>query len=503
MSLGSILSVARSALSHQQLVIQTAGHNIANAETEGFTRQRVDGQAAYPQRFPYGSVGTGVAVDDIRRQRDVLLDVSYRSEASGYGAASLRQELLSGVEGILGEPSDDGLAAAMDAFWSGWSELANAPTSAAARSVVQQRARNVTSLFNTYDARLTATRDQTRLRLENSLVELNALTDEIARLNGRIVSAEVGGQMANDLRDQRDLAVDKLSKLGDLRALPQPDGAVTIVLGNTTVVDGIHATPLRIAATEGATLQLATAARPYQPLQAIGGSTQAMVDFLNVELSDVQEKLDALANGFARAVNAIHQRGNDGTPAAPYDAFFVDKTTDGFAPGGDPHDRPLPANTVTARTIGLFSAIDADASRIATTSSRTARPADNDIALALAGLRTASRVTVGGVDLGPIAYTLVDRSTNPPGRVTQSGTSLADFYRATTSALATNVKDAESAATVRRTLTEQADQRRQAISGVNIDEELTTLMRAQQAYAAAAKVITVADEMMQSLVNMI
>src|SRR5688500_17378563 len=129
MSLTSILSVARTALNYQQAVIQTAGHNIANAETEGYSRQPVDAQASTPQYLPYGSIGTGVAIDDIRRARDELLDVSYRQESSGFGAATLREELLSQVEGILGEPSEDGLAAAMDEFWSSWSELANAPTS--------------------------------------------------------------------------------------------------------------------------------------------------------------------------------------------------------------------------------------------------------------------------------------------------------------------------------------------------------------------------------------
>src|ERR687890_1097606 len=146
MSIGSILSVARTALNYQQAVIQTAGHNIANAETEGYSRQRVDAQASTPQFFTYGTIGTGVEIDDIRRARDALLDVSYRREASGYSSASLREELLSSVEEVLGEPSEDGLAAGMDAFWSSWSELSSQPSSAAARSVVQQSARNVVTL---------------------------------------------------------------------------------------------------------------------------------------------------------------------------------------------------------------------------------------------------------------------------------------------------------------------------------------------------------------------
>jgi flagellar hook-associated protein 1 FlgK len=502
MSIGSILSVARTALNYQQAVIQTAGHNIANAETEGYSRQRVDAQASTPQFFTYGTIGTGVQIDDIRRMRDALLDVSYRREASGYGAATLREELLSSVEEVLGEPSDDGLASAMDAFWSSWSELSNQPTSAAARSVVQQSARNVVTQLNSFDARLGDLRQQTQIRLDNALTELNGLTTSIADLNGRIVEAEVGGHEAGDLRDQRDLAIDRLSQLGDVRVLPQRDGSMAVLLGTSTVVDGIHAKTLRLAAGTGSTIAFATADQPAAALLPLGGKMQTMQEFLNVELADTQERLDATANTLARAVNTIHTLGNDGTAGAPYLHFFVDKTSDTYV-AGDPFASPPVTGVITARNIGLSAAIDRDASKIATTSSRTARPADNDVALALAGLRTATSIKLGNTTLGAIDFTLPDRSVNPPTRKTTPSTSLADFYRATTSGLATKVKDAESTAAVRRTLSEQAEQRRVSVSGVNVDEELTTLMRAQQAYAAAAKVVTAADEMMQTLIGMI
>jgi len=502
MSLTSILSVARTAMNYQQAVIQTAGHNIANAETEGFSRQRVDAMAAVPQRFPYGSVGTGVAIDDIRRARDVLLDQSYRRESSGHGAASLRQELLASVEGVLGEPSDEGLSAAMDAFWSSWSELANQPTSQAARSVVQQRARNVATQLNGMDARLSELRAQTATRLDNALTELNGLAATVAELNGRIVAAEVGGASANDLRDQRDLAVDRLSRLGETRVLPQRDGSVTVLLGNNTLVDGVSAQRLQVASDANATVELAFASAPGKPILSVGGAVQTLLDFQNGELAETQERLDALANTLARAVNAIHTRGNDGTAGAPYDALFVDKAADAYA-AGDPFAVPPVPGVVTARNIGLASAIDRDASRIASTSSRVDRPADNDVALALAGLRTASAAVLGGVTLATVDFTVVDRSTNPAGRKTTPPVSMADFFRTTASGLASQVKDAESAAAVRKTLLEQADARRTSVSGVNVDEELTTLMRAQQAYAAAAKVISAADEMMQTLIGMI
>ena len=513
MSLGSILSVARTAMHAQQTVIQTAGHNIANVETEGFTRQRVDLTPGVPQRLPFGTIGTGVVLDDVRRVRDRLLDVTYRQEASDAAAGELRHELLAGIEGILGEPSDSGLAAAMDAMWSSWSDLASNPTSQAARTVVAQRATAVASMLNGFDARLSDVRGHTAMRLGDALTDVNRLADEVATLNGRIVESEVGGRMANDLRDQRDLAVDRLSALGAVRVLERPDGGTTVYLGNNTLVDGIHARRLRIAETgkigatrptAGEPVALAFEGDPATPLQPVGGRIATMVGVINGELATTQQRLDTLANQLAAAVNAIHARGNDGlsgtTPAHP--PLFVDRRDGTFAPG-DPHANPLAAGTVTARTIALNPVIDADPARIAATSSLSARPADNDVALAIAGLRTATTASLGGTTLHTLEFRLVDRSTTPPGRTAPTRDGLAGWYRATTSGLGVQVKAAESMATVHRTLAEQADRRRMETSGVNVDEELTTLMRAQQAYAAAAKVISMADEMMDTLVNMV
>lgn len=516
MSLGSILSIARSGLHYQQVVMQTAGHNIANAEVEGYTRQRAEAVAGYPQQFSYGVVGTGVFTNDVSRGREALLDVAYRSESSGHAAASLRERLLSGIEGVLGEPSEDGLSAAIDALWSSWSDLAGTPNSSAARSVVQQRARSVAGMFNGFDARLSAMREQTQLQLESAVTEVNALSREIAQLNGRIVEFEVGGRTAGDLRDQRDLAVDRLSRLGEVRVLSGQDGSSTVIFGNTTVADGIHDTPLRLVTVPGTTrLALATAAHPSETILPAGGTTGTMLEFLNSELADAQQRLDALANGLARAVNLLHERGNDGTAGAPYLSFFVDKTSptgkalpdqpiDPLAPRNDAFTRPLVEGTVTARTIALHADLESDASRIATTSSRVARPADNDIALAMATLRTGTSVMLGTVNLGAIEFTLPDPSTRTPDdRITIGSTSIADFYRSSTSSLGTQVRDAATAATVRGTLLEQSEQRREASNGVSVDEELTTLMRAQQAYAAAAKVISTVDEMMDALLGMV
>jgi flagellar hook-associated protein 1 FlgK len=513
MSLGSVLGTARSALAAQQLAIETAGHNIANAQTEGYSRQRVELAPASAQRWLYGSVGTGVAVTDVRRARDVLLDGAVRRETGGDAAASARRELLGAVEEVLGEPSDTGLANALDAFWSSWSELATSPTSAAARSVVVQRASAAASTLNGFDARLDVLRDQTLARVDTAVNTVNGLARRIADLNGRIAGTEAGGpQRANDLRDLRDRAVDDLAKYGNVQAFDRPDGSVQVVFGTYTLVDGAGAKSLVRTTDVLGRAALAMREAPDRPLTPTGGSTQAMVDFLNTDLRGAQDQLDAVANALARGVNALHAQGRAADGSAPPD-FFVDRRDGTFDASASAFRSPPAAGAVTARTITLSAALRDAPGRVAT-STDAARPADNDVALALAALRTSASVTLAGVTTSMVFRT-PDRAAPPtvvggPGGYTQPGalpdtapTRMADYYQGVLGGLAVRAQDASAAADVHGTLGAQARARRESVTGVSLDEELTSLMRSQQAYAAAAKVISAADEMMQTLVNIV
>ena len=508
-SLGSILGTARSALAAQQQVIQTTGHNIANADTEGYSRQRVNLTPTFEQRDAATLSGTGVRVDSIRRARDVLLDVTVRQENGGEAAADVRKELLGSVEEIVGEPSETGLASTLDAMWSAFSDLATSPTSLAARSVVVERAASVAGTLNDFDGRLLDLRQQTTLRLDNTLVEVNGLAERVAELNGRIVRAEVGGQgEASDLRDQRDVAADRLASLTGATLNVRADGSTQVAVGGYTLVDGIHTKALTRTSDPLGHVALAMSDAPNRPLLPVGGSSQAMVDFLNEDLQGTQDQLDATANALARAVNAVHATGRNSAGAAPPNVF-VDKSTvpPSFDPAASAFGSPRAAGAITARTIAINPSLDADPSKVATSSS-AARPTDNDVALALAGLRTNTTVTVGqGTSATSVSVTFVlpDR-TQPPGApdlAPSVPTTLADFYRGAVSGLAVRVQDAGNEASVRTALAEQARGRRDSLTGVNVDEELTSLMRAQQAYAAAAKIVTAADEMMQTILQMV
>jgi flagellar hook-associated protein 1 len=464
MSIGSLLSIARSAIFAHQTAIQVASQNISNAEVEGYSRQNADVEALPPQWFPQYSVGTGVTVRDITRTRDTLLDASYREQAGSAEGYGMRRDLLQQIESVFGEPSDSGLSSTLNLFWSSWSDLANNPSSATARGVVQQRGTQLAAMINSFAQRLDVLQSSTRDRINNNVEQVNALATQVAELNQQIAASESGGHPANDLRDARDRAVDAMAKLVPTRVVERSNGNATVLLGSYTLVDGntVHTIePKVIAGTPPRTaIGFANSATPFAQ---VGGALGAMLDVLNTDIPAARGQLDTLAAGLVSAVNAQHTQG---WTAAGAGVPFFD-----------------PAGT-TANSIALSSQVRADASVIAAGSTVNAT-GDNSIALALSGLRDQ-----------PLA------SGSLPSGSPLVGTTFNNFYRDLVSRVALDTSSADQSATVYQTLASQADTRRQSVSGVSIDEEMVSLIKYQTAYGAAARFVKVADEMLQTLVQL-
>jgi flagellar hook-associated protein 1 len=472
----SLLGIGRTALLSQQRALQVVSQNIANAETPGYSRQEALLSASNPIRMPWGVVGTGVEISDVTRKRDQLLDTAFRENDGRASGADARRSLLNGIEQVFGEPSDRGLSNALDQFWSAWSDLATNPSSGAAKSAVQQRGRQVTQLFNSYDRQLTSLRDQAVTRVQTTVTEVNDLAAQVADLNGRILASEAGGRTAGDLRDARDLAIDRLSSLVGATATPNVDGTTTVTIANATLVDNTTARPVSVSfdpppappalVPADLPIKLRLGSSP-DALPLTGGSLGATMTVINRDIPAQRTALDALAASLADEVNTVHQTGfafPNGTPPGQPGGDF-------FAPGG-------PTQPVTAASFRLDAAIDADARGIAV-SSDVFGPTNNDVALAMVALRdkpnTVSHAGVSGSFLG--------------------------YFRANMTGLGLEVSRASTDVDAFRALTVQADNRRQEVSGVNLDEELVSMMRFQQAYAAAAKLITTADEMLQTLLT--
>jgi flagellar hook-associated protein 1 len=462
-AIGSLLSIARSGLMASQAHIATASQNITNAQTPGYSRQRTLIRQGDQQNLPFGNFGTGVIVDGTERIRDNLLDTTFRRDAGAAAYNEQRRDALQAVESVYGEPSSTGLASTLDQFWQAWSDLANNPTSNAARAVVRTRGEQVASQLNAFGNQVIDAHTNTRTRLLNATARVNTLAEQVATLNGQIVAAEAAGNQSPDLRDQRDQRIDELSKLIGATAWPQANGSVNVNIGGDSLVDGNTFTTARLQAplNDPSKLSIAlgpanTSNTPIETLYSFGGEIGGLADAYNTVYPNALTELDTIAAALVTEINAVHTTGFVG--AAPAGNFFAA----GFA---------------SARDIRLDPAITNNLANIAA-SGISGEAGDNGIALRMSQMRTTA-VVVGSQSV-----------------------SIGEGYRNLVSRNAVAVSAASGTADAARTLATQTDARRDSVKGVSIDEEMVTLMKFQQSYQAAARLVSVVDEISQTLINL-
>ncbi len=475
MSISSLLNTARSGMLAAQRAVEVTANNVANAGTEGYTRQRVEQSTMIPARFTEGEFGAGVRVEGTTRARDVFLDAAYRRASSDAAGGGVRAGSLSRMEALLNEPADDGISAALDTFYNAWSDLAARPTSTSARAAVQQAGAALAEQINRVGDQLAQLSGEIRTRLDASVSEVNDLTTAIAEMNRNIVALESDGNSANTLRDARDLKLDRLAALTGAEVIERDNGSVGVLVNGLMLVDGIDRRELA-ATTIGGAIEVTRADLPSRPLQ-IGGELGGLRTTSVGDIPRMQAELDAFARGVVDGVNALHRSGVtwSGTPpvsAAAGDFFASD-------PLLAPEDDPLR----TARGIRLDSAIAASPEAIAASPAAATGPGDASLALQLSQLRDT-----------PVAFITADGAP-------LATESMGDFFRRVATDTAFLTRSVADRADVDAALTTQADTRRQEVSGVSVDEELVRLIKFQQAYAAAARMISTVDQMSQTLLD--
>ena len=341
------LQTALSGLLADQQAMDVTGHNIANANTEGYSRQVAVLETNQAIPIPSLSaitgqgaqLGTGVTVETYTRIRNAYLDAQWRAQNSALGAAGTQAEELEQAQSAFNEPSSTGIASQLSNFWSAWASLANAPTSAAAKEGVVAAGERLATAFNQLTAALSTISAQATQQYEARTGATGEVADDasqIAQLNAQIKQAEQAGQPPNDMLDRRDLLIDKLSSLAQVSVTKEADGTDTIVFGDA-------AKPL----VEGTTVNW-----PQTLTSAAGGQLGALLALTGPAgpLTNFQTELDAVAASVASTVNELHTS----TP------FFTG---------------------TTAATL----AVAVSAAQVQTSS--TAAPGGNDLALAIAGLR--------------------------------------------------------------------------------------------------------------------
>ncbi|MEW6049856.1 MAG: flagellar hook-associated protein FlgK [Candidatus Zixiibacteriota bacterium] len=449
------LELGKRALLAHQFSLQTAGHNIANVNTPGYSRQRVSISTTMPENLTFGSVGTGMKADNVRQVRDLFLTAQYREAQKSLGQWSYKYSTLSQIEAAVNEPQDNAVGDLLNGFWDAWSDLSTNADSSSNRSNVVAQANKLVDGIHQLANQLESLRQSIDSDLTNFTNEVNRLTAEIANLNQQIKTAELGGNSANDLRDQRDLLTDQLSQIIDVRTREKANGETMVYMGAMVLVDGSDSFDIGVNAVseDGQFSHQFVWAGTDVELQNYNGQLSGLLESRDVVIPRYIEQLNELTRTLVEEVNALHVAGyaQDGSTGV---AFFDPNFTD-------------------AATIRVNNLIQLDPTRVVASQGQDG---DNLIALALSELRN-------------------KRTMN------SNTTSINEYYNSLVGNLGIETHESKSFSENFELLVQQIENQRQAVQGVSLDEEMTNLIKYQHAYDAAARVITTMDEALDVVIN--
>ncbi len=239
------LEISKKGLVAHQVALNTTGHNIANADNKDYARQRVKLESSEPLYAPSfnrsnspGQLGQGVEVAEIHRVRDFFYDDQILTAENSKNFWDANQLYLTQMEHIFNEPTDNTIRSVMDKFWRSWQELANFPSDMAHREVVLERAKGLTTRVNDTFEKLNQLRNRANQEIAVDISQVNSLAAEIMDLNEKISKLEFLGDQPNDLMDKRDAAMEKMSKLVDVRVGRGSKNEMIVFIGEQAIVQG-------------------------------------------------------------------------------------------------------------------------------------------------------------------------------------------------------------------------------------------------------------------------
>jgi flagellar hook-associated protein 1 FlgK len=453
-----IITALSSLQAHMQ-AMDTAGHNVANVNTLGYRRQEVrfSARGAYPSAgSAQGSmaelIGNGVTIDSIRRAQDEFLNLHFNSTGSELSRWTTAQNALKEIESIIAPGPGLDLGATMDKFWDAWQFLSTNPEDMSARSALRAKGIAVASSFRDLVQRLRWSASNIDSTIENTVEEINRATNQIAGLNRDISLAFAEGRQPNDLLDQRDVLFQRIAEITGATLITPAGGQPILNLNGKALVQGNLALELKAEPGASGYMEVKWADDGSAVVMQSGelaGKFQVRDQMIPQYLS----QLDAMAAALVSQVNALHEQG-----------FGLDNQTDldFFTPG------------TSAANIAVDDAILNDVRAIATAAAADS-PGDGSMALAIAALRT-QPVMAGGISINQAWQYLY-------GSVGNDVTVAEDYINSA------------------QLIHDQLSSRQQSISGVSLDEEMAQMIQYQHAYDAAARVLTVADEMLGTIIE--
>lgn len=298
--------IARSGMFVNERGLSVTGHNIANVNTTGYSRQQAIFRTSFYQgNFSNMQVGTGASVEQTRQIRHTFLDNVYRNENQLQGYSDARNKTYIEIQNILGEPMNAGLQDTMNQFWDSWQELSKDTSSLTVRALVRQRGQALVDFVNHMGSQLDRLQNDLNSKVVNEINEVNDITSQIASLNEEIPSYESSGDRANDLRDQRNVLLDRLSNLVNADVTEQQNGSIDITVGGYYLVNRKEATKIIAQNT-------ATSGTYYTPI----------IDGTNIQLPLKSGSIKGLLESRGEVYGGVGSVQN-GTPSANMDITFA------------------------------------------------------------------------------------------------------------------------------------------------------------------------------------
>ncbi|MBK6732608.1 MAG: flagellar hook-associated protein FlgK [bacterium] len=453
--LNSIMDTSLSALFAAQAGLATTGHNIANANTPGYSRQLVQFAARRPDMTAVGAIGRGVEVEGVRRIQDEFILNNLRSQTARGESYAAVDSALSEVESILGSIDNDHLGDALTRFFGAWNALAQPTITDSLKENVVTSAVSLVTDLHSIDESLTALETNIESSIQLEIGNLNRLLTQVADLNRQIMSAEAGGQEANDLRDQRDLLITQVSSIAEVSTYEREDGTKDVILAGRTMVARDSVTLFESAyekSADGYRMTIVTNGTK-QAVRLSLGKLEGLMTSRDVHITNVRAQLDGVARKLIEDVNALHTQGR--TLSGSGLQFFT---------GDNMH------------TIGVNQELIDNSGLVAI--GRTTAPGDNELALAIANLGNVSS-GIGGDD------------------------TVNDVYRSLLTELASNRSTYEFMVVNQQDVVVALESKLASIAGVSLDEEGAAMVRYQNSYNAAAKIVATVQEMYDTLMNMV
>lgn len=462
MSLNSIMSIGQTGLSVFQAASELTSENIANVNTEGYSRQRVVIETAPPIQSSGFPLGTGAQIAAVDRYYDGLLQKQLVNAQTNQGYDSTTSNGLQQIEPAFNEFIVDGLGSSISKFFEAWQDLSLNPAGVSERQSVLVRGQMLADNFHAVSTTLSTAISIQDSSLVAMVSDINSTMSSIAQLNGQISQINLSSGNANEALDKRDQLIRELSQKIGITYTENANGTTDISFadGGGALVTGSTAGTFSLAVVGGKyEVSLTPVAGVIGVVNPTKGELGATINLRDTTIQGYLDKVDALAKSIVDEVNALHTAGYSPTD---------------LAPGGINVFTPIGVVAGAAAAIVI------------------------DPALTTANVAAAQAATLPGDNRNAVAIAQLINDTT-----TMAGTTFSGYYNNLVSTVGLDIKTIKNTVSLDEAFTKQLTTLRESNSGVSLDEELTNLVKYQRSYQASAKLINTATEMMDTVLGLI